>query len=137
MVAEHQLDMEIHSDPSEIHIVEEKLESFCKKAGLTEDDIENFGIATTEMVNNAIRHGNGSDPKKKVHISFEKKQSAMQVTVRDEGSGFEPDNVADPLDPENLYKDSGRGIFIVKMLMDDVQFHITDEGTKVVLLKNL
>ena len=137
MAAEHLFDMEIHSDPSEIHIVEEKLEKFCKKAGLSEDDIENFGIATTEMVNNAIRHGNKSNPEKKVHIAFEKTKSRMQVTIQDEGGGFEPENVADPLDPANIYKDSGRGIFIVKTLMDDLQFHITKEGTRVVLLKNL
>ncbi|MBN1465880.1 ATP-binding protein [candidate division KSB1 bacterium] len=129
--------MSIRSIPSEIHTVEEKLERFCRKAGLSQDDIENFGIATTEMVNNAIRHGNKSVVDKKVIVKFEKFPSRMQVTVADSGGGFDPDNIADPLDPENLYKDSGRGIFIVKMLMDDVKFNFTEQGTKVILIKNI
>ena len=137
MEAEHELTMDIQSTPSEIHTVEEKLERFCRKVGLTQDDIENFGIATTEMVNNAIRHGNKNKKRKKVKVKFEKFSSKMQVTVTDSGGGFNPDEIADPLDPENLYKDSGRGIFIVKMLMDDVKFNFTKQGTQVILIKNL
>jgi len=129
--------MEIRSLPSQIHIVEEELEKFCHRVGLDEDSIENFGIATTEMVNNAIRHGNKSIERKKVHVKFEKMPSKMIVTVRDSGKGFKPDNVADPRAPENLYKESGRGIFIVKMLMDDVKFNFTAQGTEVVLIKNI
>ncbi len=137
MTANSVFAMEIKSSPSEIHIVEEELEKFCRRIGLSEDDLENFGIATTEMVNNAIRHGNKSEEGKTVNVKFEKFPSKMVVTVRDSGTGFDPENVADPLDPENIYKDSGRGIFIVKMLMDDVKFNITAQGTEVVLIKNL
>ncbi|MBN1480971.1 ATP-binding protein [candidate division KSB1 bacterium] len=129
--------MNISSKPSEIHIVERELEKFCKKAGISEDNTENFGIATTEMVNNAIRHGNKNDPAKKVTVTFEKYPSKMKVTVRDSGPGFEPEKIADPLDPENLYKDSGRGIFIVKMLMDEVKFKFSEKGTLVILVKYL
>lgn len=137
MAAEHVYEMDIHSTPSEIHIVEEELEKFCKRVGVSEDDMENFGIATTEMVNNAIRHGNKNDPGKKVTIKFEKFPQKMKVTVRDSGGGFDPDNLANPLDPENLYKESGRGIFIVKMLMDDIKFYFEKKGTRVELLKKL
>ncbi len=137
MKAEKVFTMTIPSIPSEINTVEKKLERFCRKAGLSQDDIENFGIATTEMVNNAIRHGNKSIVNKKVWVKFEKFPSRMQVTVADSGGGFDPDNIADPLDPENIYKDSGRGIFIVKMLMDDVKFNFTRQGTEVLLIKNL
>lgn len=137
MTAKEFFAMEIGSAPSEIHAVEEELEKFCERVGLIEDDIENFGIATTEMVNNAIRHGNKNEPEKKVYVTFEKQPEKMIVTVRDSGNGFIPENVADPLAPENLYKDSGRGIFIVKMLMDDVKFNVTDQGTEVVLTKTI
>lgn len=127
--------MEIKSVQSEIHVVEEALEKFGREAGLSESDIEDFGIATTEMVNNAIRHGNKNDPSKKVHVTFKKSRAEMRVTVCDDGSGFDPDKVDDPLKPENLYKESGRGIFIVRMLMDKVDFKITKAGTHVILIK--
>ena len=89
------------------------------------------------MVNNAIRHGNKNNANKKVKVTFAKFASKMQVTVADSGGGFDPAAIADPLDPENLYKDSGRGIFIVRMLMDEVKFNFTKQGTKVILIKNL
>ena len=137
MAADHSLEMEIKSVQTQIHVVERELEKFGQKAGLTESDIEDFGIATTEMVNNAIRHGNNNDPTKKVHVTFKKSTSEMRVTVRDDGGGFDPDKVDDPLKPENLYKESGRGIFIVRMLMDNVDFRITKAGTEVILIKKL
>lgn len=137
MAAEDVFAMEIESLPSEIHTVEEELERFCRRVGLKKDDVENFGIATTEMVNNAIRHGNKNQHDKKVYVKFEKQPAKMIVTVRDSGDGFIPENVADPLAPENIFKDSGRGIFIVRMLMDEVKFNITKKGTEVVLIKNM
>ncbi len=137
MAAKQSFEMVVKSIPSQIHVVEQELEKFGRKVGLSEDDIENFGIATTEMVNNAIRHGNKSDPSKTVSIKFSKSESEMRVVVRDDGGGFDPDAVADPLKPENIFRESGRGIFIVKMLMDDVQFKFTDAGTEVILIKKL
>ena len=129
--------MDIKSVQSQIHVVEEQLEKFGRNVGLSENDIEDFGIATTEMVNNAIRHGNGNDPSKKVHVKFSKSKSEMRVVVRDDGGGFDPGAIADPLKPENLYKESGRGIFIVRMLMDKVDFRFTKAGTEVILIKKL
>ncbi len=137
MATKYSFEMVVKSKPSQIHAVEEELEKFGRKVGLSEDDIENFGIATTEMVNNAIRHGNKNDPSKTVTVKFQKSKSEMRVIVRDDGGGFDPDAVADPLEPENLFKESGRGIFIVRMLMDDVQFKFTKEGTEVILIKKL
>lgn len=137
MLSDPSLEIEILSDPSQIHVVEEKLEGFFHKEGLDQDTIENLGIATTEMVNNAIRHGNKGDEKQTVMVRFEKQPTFVKVTVYDKGKGFDPESLANPLDPENLFKDSGRGIFIVKSLMDDVQFEFTDEGTRVIMIKKL
>ena len=137
MATEQSHVMDIQSMPSQIHVVEEALEKFGRDYGLSENDIEDFGIATTEMVNNAIRHGNGNDPSKFVHIKFYKSRNQMRVVVRDDGGGFDPEAIADPLEPENLYKESGRGIFIVRMLMDDVKFKFTDAGTEVILIKKI
>jgi len=130
-------EMEIPSDPYQIHRVEENLEKFFRKSGLEETDIENIGIAATEMVNNAIHHGNRDDRKKKVYIKFIKLAHQIEIVIRDDGGGFDPNSIADPLDPENLFKESGRGIFIVKSLMDDVKFKFNQNGTEVTLIKYL
>ena len=137
MTTNHSHEIEIQSIQAQIHVVEAELEKFGHKVGLSESDIEDFGIAATEMVNNAIRHGNKNDASKKVHIKFEKTKTEMRITIRDDGGGFNPDDIADPLKPENLYKESGRGIFIVRMLMDKVDFHFTKSGTEVILVKKL
>jgi len=137
LALDHSLEMDIKSVQTQIHVVEQELEKFGHKAGLSENDIEDFGIATTEMVNNAIRHGNNNDPTKYVHVKFLVSNSEMRVVVRDDGGGFNPDKIADPLKPENLYKESGRGIFIVRMLMDKVDFRFTKAGTEVILIKKL
>jgi serine/threonine-protein kinase RsbW len=129
--------MEISSEPLKIHEFEANLEHFFSEAGLEKEDIENLGIAATEIVNNAIHHGNRGDSGKKVHIEFKKYRRRVEITIRDDGYGFDPAAIADPLEPENMFKESGRGIFIVKSLMDDVQYHFSPKGTKVVLIKNI
>jgi serine/threonine-protein kinase RsbW len=127
--------MDISSEPAQIHKVEEMLERFFSEVGLDREDIENLGIATTEIVNNAIHHGNRDDFQKKVHIEFKIDRRRVEISIRDDGNGFNPENVADPLEPENMFKENGRGIFIVKSLMDDIQYHFSPQGTQVVLIK--
>ncbi|MFQ5676459.1 MAG: ATP-binding protein, partial [bacterium] len=75
------------------------------------------------------------DKNKKVHITFEFEPSKLTVRVRDEGMGFNPEKISDPLAPENLLKESGRGIFILSSLMDDVQFNFNSTGTEICLIK--
>lgn len=130
-------EIHIKSSTTEIHTVEQELEDFCEEHRICEDDVENFGIATTEMVNNAIRHGNKGDRKKLVTIRFELFNKQMKVIICDSGKGFDPESIADPLDPKNLYKESGRGIFIVKTLMDQVKFNFTKNGTQIILIKSI
>jgi serine/threonine-protein kinase RsbW len=89
------------------------------------------------MVNNAIHHGNRDDRNKKVYIKLIKRPHQIDIVIRDDGGGFDPNSIADPLDPENLFKESGRGIFIVKSLMDDVKFEFNQNGTEVTLIKHL
>ena len=127
--------MEIASDPEEIQKVEAKADKLFKKAGFNEDERENISIALTEVVANAIYHGNKNNLSKKVHIEFVISSENFKIKVRDEGAGFVPDNVANPLKPENLLKDSGRGVFIIKALMDQVLFNFTSTGTEVILVK--
>ena len=111
-------------------------------AGLDEDAVHWVGVAVRESVINAIKHGNRLDEAKSVTIEFAFVPAAtptqLIVRVLDEGEGFEPDVVADPLAPENLLKSSGRGIFFMRSFMDDVslQKH-PDGGMEVRMVKKL
>ncbi|HPG41573.1 MAG TPA: ATP-binding protein [bacterium] len=134
---EHVLEMVIPSDPVQIHKVEMETDKLAKKLGLKEDDRDNLGIAVTEVVANAIIHGNKKNKHKKVFIKFIYSDKFIRIHIRDEGQGFIPDDIANPVEPENIFKDSGRGIFIVKTLMDDVKYQFHDHGSEVILYKVL
>jgi serine/threonine-protein kinase RsbW len=103
-----------------------------RHVGLRDDALHWVGVAIREAVINAIRHGNQNDPGKHVFVEFEtaalRSSPELVVRVRDQGQGFEPDAVADPLAPENLLKSNGRGIFLMRSLMDDLQLHRATEG---------
>jgi serine/threonine-protein kinase RsbW len=99
--------------------------------GLDEDSIYWVGVSIRECVVNAIKHGNRQDASKRVFVEFHTVVSTvreMMIRVRDEGSGFDPEDVPDPLAPENLLKGSGRGIFLIRSFMDDVQLQRAPEG---------
>jgi serine/threonine-protein kinase RsbW len=118
-------------------LVEKKVVYIAELVSLSEDDKENVAIAVTEAVANAIFHGNRGAKEKNVYIRFVVTKKLLKIHVRDEGKGFEPEKIKNPLDPENLLKESGRGVFIVKMLMDDVKFEFSEQGTTVILIKKL
>ncbi|MBN1541369.1 ATP-binding protein [candidate division KSB1 bacterium] len=130
------IEMVIPSTPEQIHRVEAKAEKLARRFGFSQDDLDSLAIAITEIVANAIYHGNKKDPDKTVSIRFVCTTEALIVSVRDQGGGFKPNDLADPLAPENLLKGSGRGIFIVRTLVDDLQFKFHHDGTEVILTKN-
>lgn len=95
-------------------------------------------MALREALANAIKHGNLQNAAKRVDVEMEVVADTLQIRIRDEGLGFEPQDVADPLAPENRLKTSGRGIFYMKTFMDDVRFRRTDRGgMELTLTKNL
>jgi len=99
--------------------------------GLDEDAVHWVGVAIRECVINAIKHGNQHDSTKRVFVEFATALSAvpeMIIRVRDQGEGFDPEAVADPLAPENLLKGSGRGIFLIRNFMDEVDLHRAPQG---------
>jgi len=104
----------------------------CKRVGFDEDSVHWVSVAIRESVINAIKHGNRNDAAKLVHIEFasssDPETGGLTVSVRDEGEGFEPEEVADPLAPENMLKSSGRGIFLIRNFMDDVELKRVPEG---------
>jgi serine/threonine-protein kinase RsbW len=106
-------------------------------AGLSESACSDLAIALTEIVKNAILHGNKSNPDKEVSLHFTIGDDRLTIIVKDQGSGFDPDQVPDPTAPENLLKDTGRGIFVSRHLLDEVHFANEPGGMKVTLVRYL
>ena len=110
--------------------------------GLDEDATHWVGVAVRESVINAMKHGNAEDHTKRVtlELRLEPRAEPVRLVVRvlDEGPGFDPDAVADPLAPENLLRSSGRGIFFMRSFMDDTRLQrIPEGGMEVCMIKNL
>jgi serine/threonine-protein kinase RsbW len=103
----------------------------ARRVGLDEDAMHWVSVAIRESVINAIKHGNRNDSSKRVFVEFGTLMGEvpeLSIRVRDQGEGFDPEQVANPLDPENLLKSSGRGIFLIRNFMDDVQLRRAPEG---------
>ena len=130
-------EISVASVPDNIPVVEAFVEEKLKERVPSEDDRDSIAIALTEVVSNAIYHGNKQDPQKKVSVRGWIEAGKVRLEVQDEGEGFDPNSLGNPLDPENLMKDSGRGIFILKALMDEVHFDFSRGGTVVTLVKLL
>lgn len=96
--------------------------------GFDDDTAHWIGMSVRESVTNAIQHGNKLDPNKRVDIRFEVAPDHLDITVKDQGSGFQVDRLPNPLDPENLLKPSGRGIFYIRSFMDEVEFIPHSQG---------
>ncbi len=121
--------------PDLIHEIERLAERASRIAGFTEEERDSLAIAVTEIGNNAINHGNKRDPRKRVFVDITASAGEVRVVIRDEGPGFNPDHLSNPLDPENLLRESGRGVFIVRSLMDEVHFDFTRGGTETTMIK--
>ena len=111
-------------------------------AGFDEDAVHWIGVAVRESVINAIKHGDKEDAAKPVTIEFGftpiDRPTELVVSITDRGEGFEPEEVADPLAPENILKSSGRGIFFMRNFMDEVHLQrATDGGMQVRMMKKL
>ncbi len=112
----------------------------ARLAGLDEESLHWVSVAVRESVINAIKHGNGGDEDKRVYVEFTPLESesprGIAIRVRDEGPGFDPSTVPDPLASENLLKASGRGIFLIRSFMDEMELRRAPEGgMEVVMVK--
>jgi len=121
----------LKSEPRNIGKVEAFLHEVGQAVKLNEIQLHKLMVALTEAVNNAILHGNKSDPDKTVALTCEVKEGGLSIRVRDRGGGFKPESVENPLKEENLLRESGRGIFLMRTLMDKVDFARTPEGMEV------
>ncbi len=125
--------LEIPSDPKEVMAVEKFLEQINSKIKLDEMLFNKLLVATTEAVNNGIIHGNKRDRNKKVLLRVDVNSSTLVVRVRDEGKGVDVEALPDPLAEENLMRENGRGVFLMKSLMDSVGFEQLEEGWEVTM----
>jgi serine/threonine-protein kinase RsbW len=128
--------LEIESDPNNLLTVEEFVNYFAREIGIKEEKISGLILSVTEATTNAIIHGNKKDIDKKVVIDVTADVHKLTVIVKDEGIGFDPSRIPDPTKPENLLKDSGRGLYLMKVYMDDIKYKITPHGTETILVLN-
>jgi serine/threonine-protein kinase RsbW len=127
----HIIRLEFSSAFEMLDFVQVVSDHLARSVGLDEDSLHWVSVAIRESVINAIKHGNKSDTAKHVFVEFETATDTvpeLAIRVRDQGEGFDPETVANPLDPENLLKSSGRGIFLIRNFMDDVRLQRAPEG---------
>jgi serine/threonine-protein kinase RsbW len=117
--------------------VEEAADHLATEAGLDEDQRFHIGMAVREAAINAVLHGNEYDPARHIDVSLENTGKDLVFVIADEGNGFNPDKVPDPLASENLLRGTGRGIFLIRSLMDEVHFRQLHPGTELTLIKHL
>ncbi|MGE5350951.1 MAG: ATP-binding protein [Acidobacteriota bacterium] len=125
--------LEINSDPNKLPLVEEFLEEISSGAKMDRTHLNNLLLAVNEAISNAMLHGNKASADKKVKLKVELEETSLTVYIKDEGKGFNPEEVPDPTSPENIFRDSGRGLYIMKSCMDEVKYNFTPEGTELVL----
>lgn len=113
----------IKSSPCQITKLDGYVRDIMTVCKLSEDMYANILISLTEAVNNAIIHGNKQDTKKKVCIHCEHSSNALVLKIEDQGKGFNPLKVKDPLSPERINLDGGRGVLIMNELCDRVHYH--------------
>jgi serine/threonine-protein kinase RsbW len=115
-----------------LDVVQTVLAQLCTIVGFEDETTDYMAVAVRESVVNAMKHGNAQDESKRVEIQFTLLDKALEVQVKDQGKGFEPDDVPDPLAPENLLKAYGRGIFFMRQFMDEVTYEFPSRGGTVV-----
>jgi serine/threonine-protein kinase RsbW len=123
--------MVCQSNPKEIGCIEAFLQKINKKLDMDEGTMYRLLVSCTEAVNNAMIHGNKSDPNKRVTIRCIVENQSLTIRVKDEGKGFDPEGLQDPREEENLLKENGRGVFLIRSLMDSISVKRLKSGSVV------
>lgn len=127
--------LSIPSKIENLRIVERAIDEISTDYNLNSEMYGNILIATIEAANNAILHGNKLDENKNVNILFNVDDKMLKITVKDQGNGFDYNNIPDPTSPENIEKINGRGVFLMERLTDNIMFY--ENGSKVEMIFNL
>jgi serine/threonine-protein kinase RsbW len=110
----------------------------ANESGFGEEDLDRIGMSVRECMVNAVVHGNRYNAHKKVRLSLSRTPERFTIRIADEGEGFNPMDLPDPVAGDNLMRHSGRGIFLMRAFMDDLQVrHLEPAGTEVTLVKNV
>ncbi len=117
------------SERNSIELVDPILLNIKNTFLISDEKFYHIMIAVTEAVNNALIHGNKLNPNKTVEFTVKANNDKLLIKVSDQGEGFDPNNIADCTDPANLLKTNGRGVFIIKELMDEVNIDSSSQGT--------
>ena len=125
--------LSLKSDPREVAKVEVFLEKINKTLCLDDIRFNKLLVATTEAVNNSIVHGNRRNSRKVVTVTVEFFDNLISVSVEDEGRGLDPATLPDPLSEQNLLRENGRGVFLMRSLMENVTFGKTARGAIVIM----
>ncbi|HEU5350580.1 MAG TPA: ATP-binding protein [Terracidiphilus sp.] len=131
------LQFSLSSSMDSVSEVEAAADKLAADAGFDEDERFRIAMAVREAAVNAVLHGNDYDPGKKISASFENNGDSLIITVADEGKGLDPDSLPDPLAPENLMRGTGRGIFLIRSFMDEVNIRQIHPGTEITMVKHL
>jgi serine/threonine-protein kinase RsbW len=142
MTQPHTIRLEFASAFDMLDFVQVVSDHIGRMAGLDDDQLHWVGVAVRESVVNAIKHGNQGDESKRVVVEFtpvpSREPEELVIRVEDEGEGFDPEDVADPLAPENILKSSGRGIFLIRSFMDEVELRRnTTRGMQIRMVKKV
>ncbi|NOX64977.1 MAG: ATP-binding protein [Chlorobi bacterium] len=127
----------ISSDPDNLVEVEKFIADVAGELNFNDEIKNSLTLSVSEATSNAIVHGNKLDPKKSIIIKVIVEDDKIIVIIKDEGPGFDPTSIPNPTMPENLLKDSGRGIHIMKNFLHDLQYNFTEDGTEVILILHL
>jgi serine/threonine-protein kinase RsbW len=136
-MTEHRESYTLDSTLETVDNAEQAASRVAAAAGFDEDQVMQISMAVREAAVNAVLHGNAYDPAKKVKLEFEQSGADLVITIRDQGRGLDLDKIPDPLAPENLLKTSGRGIFLIRSFMDEVEIHPSQTGTEIKLVKHV
>jgi serine/threonine-protein kinase RsbW len=126
----------LESSIESVDKIEQTAELVALRAGFDEDTVTNISMAAREAAVNAVLHGNAYDPHKIITAIFETNADDLNIRISDQGGGLDPDNLPDPLAPENILRGSGRGIFLMRAFMDEVKFRQLSPGTEITLIKH-
>lgn len=132
----HQIERYLDSRLESADAAEELAIRMAREAGLDEEEQHRFGMAVRETVVNAVVHGNRYNARKKVYLRIAAEKDRLTVTVTDEGEGFQPESLPNPVAEENILQQSGRGIFLIRAFVDE--FHVRraePKGAEVTLVK--
>ena len=125
------------SDPDLLPEIEDWIMEIAQEANLNEEKYNHLALSVAEASANSIVHGNKADKNIPVEIEVSYDSEQIEITFSDKGKGFNIAEVPDPTAPENILKDSGRGIHIMRSFLDDLRYNFSDDGTEVTLVLKL